>query len=68
MNKLSIVIPCYRSAGTIPGVVEELTRVRSSIAHVSNELVVNERVVNTKAFSRYPVKVLAIIFIAGIFV
>jgi hypothetical protein len=48
--------------------VEELTRVRSSIAHVSNELVVNERVVNTKAFSRYPVKVLAIIFIAGIFV
>lgn len=31
MSKLSIVIPCYRSAGTISGVVDELTRVMQTL-------------------------------------
>ena len=49
-------------------IVEELTRVRSNIAHVPSDITVNERLVNTKAFSCFPVKILAVIFIAGIFV
>ena len=49
-------------------VVEELSRVRSNIAHVPNDIIINERVVNTKTFSMFPVKVLAIIFIGGVFV
>ena len=48
--------------------VEELTRVRSNIAHVPNDIVINERVVGTKAFSMFPVKILAVIMIGGIFV
>ncbi len=48
--------------------VEELTRVRSNIAHVSHDININERLVSTKSFSMFPVKILAIIFIAGIFV
>lgn len=48
--------------------VEELTRVRSNIAHVPNDIIINERVVSTKAFSMFPVKILAVIFIGGIFV
>ena len=47
--------------------VEELTRVRSNIAHVPSDIIVNERLVNTKAFSCFPVKILAVILIAGIF-
>ena len=47
--------------------VEELTRVRSSIAHVPHDIIINERVVSTKAFSMFPVKILAVIFIGGIF-
>ena len=48
--------------------VEELTRVRSSIAHVPHDIIINERVVGTKAFSMFPVKILAVIFIGGIFI
>ena len=48
--------------------IEEMTRVRSNIAHVPNDININERVVSTKAFPVFPVKVLALIFIAGIFV
>ena len=48
--------------------VEEMTRVRSNIAHVPNDIIVNERVVSTKAFPIFPVKILAVILIAGIFV
>lgn len=48
--------------------VEELTRVRSNIAHVPNDITINERVVNTKPFSCFPVKILALIVIAGVFV
>lgn len=48
--------------------VEELTRVRSNIAHVSNDIVINEHVVNTKAFPAFSVKILALLFIAGVFV
>ena len=48
--------------------VEEMTRVRSNIAHVPNDIVINERLVNTKEFPVFPVKILALIFIAGIFV
>ncbi len=48
--------------------VEELTRVRSSIAHVPNDIIINERVNGTKAFAMFPIKVLAVLFIGGIFV
>ena len=48
--------------------VEELTRVRSNIAHVPNDITINERLVNTKPFSCFPVKILALIVIAGVFV
>ena len=48
--------------------VEEMTRVRSNIAHVPNDININERVVGTKAFPMFPVKALAVILIAGIFV
>ena len=48
--------------------VEEMTRVRSSIAHVPNDIIVNERVAGTKSFSPFPIKILAVIFIGGIFV
>ena len=48
--------------------VEEISRVRSNIAHVPNDININERVVGTKAFPMFPVKVLALIVIAGIFV
>lgn len=47
--------------------VEELTRVRSNLAHVKSDITINERLVNTKAFSCFPVKMLAVILIAGIF-
>ena len=39
MNKLSIVIPCYRSAGTIPCVVEELTRVMANLPEWAYEII-----------------------------
>ena len=48
--------------------VEELTRVRSNIAHVPSDIVVNERLVTTQAFPMFPVKVFALIFIACVFV
>ena len=48
--------------------VEELTRVRSNIAHVPNDITINERLVNTKAFSAFPIKIAAVIIIAGIFI
>ncbi|MBO7741460.1 MAG: hypothetical protein J6S21_02800, partial [Victivallales bacterium] len=48
--------------------VEELNRVQSNIAHVSNDIVINERLVSTKTFSAFPFKILAIIAIAGCFV
>ncbi|MBO7152861.1 MAG: hypothetical protein J6W67_03555 [Lentisphaeria bacterium] len=48
--------------------VEELTRVRSNISHVPNDIIVNERVTGVKAFPMFPVKIFALIFIAGIFV
>ena len=48
--------------------VEEMTRVRSNIAHVPNDIIVNERLVSTNAFPVYPVKILAVILIGGIFV
>ncbi|MBQ8756241.1 MAG: hypothetical protein IJZ19_14500 [Lentisphaeria bacterium] len=48
--------------------VEECTRVRSNIAHVPNDIIINERVVNTKAFPMFPIKILALIFIGGVFV
>ena len=48
--------------------VEELTRVRSNIAHVPNDITINERLVSTKAFPMFPVKILAVIVIGGLFV
>ena len=49
-------------------VVEELTRVRSNISHVPSDITINERLVNTQKFSAFPLKILAVIFIAGIFI
>ena len=49
-------------------VVEELTRVRSSIAHVSNDIVVNERVTGAKSFQVFSPKIAILIFIAALFV
>jgi hypothetical protein len=48
--------------------VEELTRVRSNIAHVPNDIIINERITGVKSFPMFPVKIFALIFIAGIFV
>ena len=48
--------------------VEELTRVRSNISHVPNDITVNERLVSTKTFPMYPFKALALILIGGVFV
>ena len=48
--------------------VEEMTRVRSNIAHVPNDIIINERITGVKSFPMFPVKILALIFIAGIFV
>ena len=47
--------------------VAEMTRVRSNISHVPNDITMNEQLVGTKAFPMYPVKILAIIFIGGVF-
>ena len=48
--------------------VEEMTRVRSNIAHVPNDIIINESVISTKQFPVFPIKMLAVIVIAGIFV
>lgn len=48
--------------------VEELTRVRSNIAHVPNDIIINEKVVSTKAFKMFTVKHLALIFIFAVFI
>ncbi len=48
--------------------LEEVTRVRSNIAHVPNDIIINERVTGTKPFPMFTVKIAALIFIAGIFV
>ena len=48
--------------------VEEITRVRSNIAHVPNDIIINENVTGTKAFPVFPVKILAVILIGGVFV
>ena len=49
-------------------IVEELTRVRSNIAHVPNDISVNERVAAVTPLPMLSVKILALIFIAGVFV
>ena len=75
-KKLQHMIPEYESLAQLQAttnknvslLVEEMTRVRSNIAHVPHDIIVNERLVGTKAFPMFPVKVLALIFIAGIFV
>ncbi|MBO5645029.1 MAG: hypothetical protein J6S90_07260, partial [Lentisphaeria bacterium] len=48
--------------------VEELTRLRSNIAHVPNDIIINERITGLKSFPMFPVKILAVILIGGIFV
>ena len=48
--------------------VEELTRVRSNISHVQNDLTINERLASTKAFTAFPIKILAVIVIGGFFI
>ena len=48
--------------------VEELSRVRSSIAHVPNDITINERVAGAKAFKVFSAKIVILIFIAALFV
>jgi hypothetical protein len=48
--------------------VEELSRVRSSIAHVPNDITVNERAANAKNFKVFSAKIVILIFIAALFV
>lgn len=48
--------------------VEELSRVRSNIAHVPNDITINERVAGTKAFQVFTPKIAILIFIAAVFV
>lgn len=48
--------------------VTELSRVRSSIAHVPNDITINERVASTKAFRVFSPKIAILIFIAAAFV
>ena len=48
--------------------IEELSRIRGNLAHVSNDIIANERVLNTKAYPMFPPKILALLLIAGIFV
>jgi hypothetical protein len=48
-------------------IVEEMTRIRSNIAHVPSDITINERLVSTKAFSCFPVKILAVLLIGAIF-
>jgi hypothetical protein len=75
-GKLQHMIPEHQSVEqlmatvnkNISMLVEELTRVRSNIAHVPNDITVNERMVTTKAFAMFPLKILAVIMIGGIFV
>ena len=48
--------------------VEELSRVRSSITHVPNDININERVAGVTPFKAFPPKVLILLFIAALFV
>ena len=48
--------------------VEELSRVRSSIAHVPNDITINERVASAKTFKVFSAKIVILIFIAALFV
>ncbi|MBE6366552.1 MAG: hypothetical protein E7052_01415 [Lentisphaerae bacterium] len=75
-SKLQHMIPEHESVERLMAtanknislLLEEVTRVRSNIAHVPNDIIINERVAGTKAFPMFPVKILAIICIAGVFV
>ena len=75
-KKLQHMIPEHESVEqlmkttnkTINLLLEEVTRVRSNIAHVPNDIIINESVISTKQFPVFPIKMLAVIVIAGIFV
>ncbi|MBE6384052.1 MAG: hypothetical protein E7048_00145 [Lentisphaerae bacterium] len=75
-KKLQHMIPEHESVEqlmkttnkTINLLLEEMTRVRSNIAHVPNDIIINESVISTKEFPVFPIKMLAVIVIAGIFV
>ena len=75
-KKLQHMIPEHDSAEQLMStanknvslLVEEMTRVRSNIAHVPNDITINEHLVSTKAFPMFPVKILALIIIGGVFV
>ena len=47
--------------------VEELTRVRSNIAHVPDDININERAAGATAFKMFSVKIMMLIFIAAFF-
>ena len=75
-GRLQHMIPEHESIERLMGtanknislLVEELSRVRSNIAHVPNDIIINERVAGTKAFPMFPVKILALIFIGAVFI
>ena len=47
--------------------IEELTRIRSNLANVPNDIVINERVVSTQKFPVFSIKILAVILIFAVF-
>ena len=75
-KKLQHMIPEHDSIELLMGstsknislLVEELSRVRSNIAHVMNDITINEKVVSTEEFKAFTPKILILIFIAAFFV
>ena len=48
--------------------VEELSRIRSNLANVPNDIIVNERVISTQQYPVFSIKILAVILIFAVFV
>ena len=48
--------------------VEELSRIRSNLANVPNDIIVNERVISTQKYPVFSIKILAVILIFAVFV
>lgn len=48
--------------------IEELSRIRSNLANVPNDIIVNERVISTQKYPVFSIKILAVILIFAVFV
>lgn len=56
------------SSKSVSLLVEELSRIRSNLANVPNDIIVNERVISTQKFPVFSIKILAVILIFAVFV